>query len=33
MQQLMADIHDRMPLILAPTDYVRWLSDELDPRD
>jgi len=22
-----------MPLILAPTDYVRWLSDEYDPRD
>jgi putative SOS response-associated peptidase YedK len=33
MQQLMADIHDRMPLILAPTDYVRWLGDEPDPRD
>ena len=22
-----------MPLILAPTDYVCWLSDEYDPRD
>ena len=22
-----------MPLILAPADYVRWLSDEPDPRD
>jgi hypothetical protein len=21
-----------MPLILAPTDYIRWLSDEPDPR-
>ena len=26
--ELVAEIHDRMPLILAPTDYVRWLSDE-----
>ena len=31
--ELVAEIHDRMPLILAPTDYVRWLSDEYDPRD
>ena len=23
--ELVAEIHDRMPLILAPTDYVRWL--------
>ena len=22
-----------MPLILAPSDYTRWLSDEPDPRD
>jgi len=29
--QLVAEIHDRMPLILAPGDYARWLSDELDP--
>jgi putative SOS response-associated peptidase YedK len=29
--ELVAEIHDRMPLILAPTDYVRWLSDEPDP--
>jgi putative SOS response-associated peptidase YedK len=29
--QLVAEIHDRMPLILAPGDYTRWLSDELDP--
>jgi putative SOS response-associated peptidase YedK len=26
-------IHDRMPLILAPGDYARWLSDEPDPDD
>ena len=26
--ELVAEIHDRMPLILAPGDYVRWLSDE-----
>ena len=25
--ELVAEIHDRMPLILAPADYVRWLSD------
>jgi putative SOS response-associated peptidase YedK len=31
--ELVSEIHDRMPLILAPTDYVRWLSDEYDPRD
>jgi hypothetical protein len=29
--ELVAEIHDRMPLILAPADYVRWLSDEPDP--
>jgi putative SOS response-associated peptidase YedK len=29
--KLVAEIHDRMPLILAPTDYARWLSDEPDP--
>jgi putative SOS response-associated peptidase YedK len=28
-----ADIHDRMPLILAPEDYTRWLGDEPDPAD
>jgi putative SOS response-associated peptidase YedK len=27
----MAEIHDRMPLILAPADYLRWLSDDPDP--
>jgi putative SOS response-associated peptidase YedK len=31
--ELVADIHDRMPLVLAPADYARWLSDEPDPRD
>jgi SOS response associated peptidase (SRAP) len=31
--QLVAEIHDRMPLILAPADYTTWLSDEPDPRD
>jgi putative SOS response-associated peptidase YedK len=31
--QLVAEIHDRMPLILAPADYIRWLSDEPDPHE
>jgi putative SOS response-associated peptidase YedK len=31
--ELVADIHDRMPLILAPDDYVRWLSEEAEPND
>jgi putative SOS response-associated peptidase YedK len=31
--ELVADIHDRMPLILAPADYVRWLGDEPDPSE
>jgi hypothetical protein len=31
--ELVADIHDRMPLILAPGDYARWLGEEPDPRD
>jgi putative SOS response-associated peptidase YedK len=30
---LVADIHDRMPLILAPSDYLRWLGEEPDPRE
>lgn len=31
---MIASIHDRMPVILAPADYKRWLSDmEPDPRD
>jgi putative SOS response-associated peptidase YedK len=25
------EIHDRMPLILTPANYTRWLSDEPDP--
>jgi putative SOS response-associated peptidase YedK len=28
---MVADIHDRMPLIIAPGDYARWLGDEPDP--
>src|SRR5262245_41483703 len=31
--ELVAEIHDRMPVILAPADYARWLNDEPDPRD
>jgi putative SOS response-associated peptidase YedK len=31
--ELVADIHDRMPVILAPADYAGWLGDESDPRD
>jgi SOS response associated peptidase (SRAP) len=30
---LVADIHDRMPLILAPEGCARWLGDEPDPGD
>ena len=30
---LVSTIHDRMPAILSPQDYDRWLSDELDPRE
>jgi putative SOS response-associated peptidase YedK len=30
---LVAQIHDRMPAILAAADYTRWLGDDLDPRD
>jgi putative SOS response-associated peptidase YedK len=30
---LVAEIHDRMPLILAPKNYERWLGDEPDPAD
>ena len=29
--ELVAEIHDRMPVILSPADYERWLSDEPDP--
>ncbi len=31
--ELVAQIHNRMPLIVAPKDYVRWLSHEPDLRD
>ena len=31
--ELVAEIHDRMPLILSPGDCARWLSDEPDPRE
>jgi len=31
--ELVAEIHDRMPAILAPEGYTRWLSDEPDPRE
>ena len=30
--ELVSEIHDRMPAILAPSDYTRWLSEEPDPR-
>ena len=30
---LVADTHDRMPLILAPNGHARWLGDEPDPGD
>jgi putative SOS response-associated peptidase YedK len=25
---LLADIHDRMPVILSLYDYIRWLSED-----
>jgi putative SOS response-associated peptidase YedK len=28
-----AEIHDRMPLILSAGDYNRWLNEEPDPLD
>jgi putative SOS response-associated peptidase YedK len=31
--ELVAQIHDRMPAILWPEDYGRWLGDEPNPRD
>jgi putative SOS response-associated peptidase YedK len=31
--ELVADIHDRMPAILAPAEYDRWLGLEPDPSD
>jgi putative SOS response-associated peptidase YedK len=31
--ELIAQIHDRMPLILPKNAYERWLGDEPDPHD
>lgn len=31
--ELMATIHDRMPVILAPADYGTWIGPEADPAD
>ena len=31
--ELVARIHDRMPAILKPSDYERWLGPEPDPHD
>lgn len=31
--ELVRQVHDRMPAILAPETYARWLSREPDPRD
>ncbi|SCB62305.1 SOS response associated peptidase (SRAP) [Rhizobium aethiopicum] len=31
--QMMAAIHDRMPVVLQQKDYDRWLSPEPDPSD
>jgi putative SOS response-associated peptidase YedK len=31
--ELVAEIHDRMPLIIAPADCARWLGEEPDPHD
>jgi putative SOS response-associated peptidase YedK len=31
--ELVAAIHDRMPVILAAADYARWLGEEADPHD
>ena len=30
---MVADIHDRMPLVIAPGDYSPWLGEEPDPGD
>jgi putative SOS response-associated peptidase YedK len=30
--ELVNEIHDRMPVILAPSDYARWLGEEPDPQ-
>jgi putative SOS response-associated peptidase YedK len=31
--ELVADIQIACPLTLAPSDYLRWLSEEPDPRE
>jgi putative SOS response-associated peptidase YedK len=31
--ELVAEIHDRMPVILPHEGYARWLGEEADPRD
>ncbi len=31
--ELVGEIHDRMPLIVSPGDYARWLSDEPNPHE
>src|SRR4051812_8159696 len=31
--ELVGQIHDRMPLILAPEEFESWLSEEPDPRE
>ncbi|MGE3364020.1 MAG: SOS response-associated peptidase [Rhizobiaceae bacterium] len=31
--ELMTTIHDRMPVILHPESYARWIGPELDPSD
>ena len=31
--ELVAQIHDRMPAILEPAGYDRWLSTDPDPHD
>ena len=31
--ELVAEVHDRIPVIIAPGDYACWLGDEPDPRD
>ncbi|MBA8905479.1 SOS response-associated peptidase [Aminobacter ciceronei] len=31
--ELMATIHDRMPVILAPVDYQRWIGPDADPAE
>ena len=31
--ELVAEIHDRMPVILPTSGYVQWLDEEEDPRE